>query len=80
MPELLLMRHAKSDWSAGTSADADRPLAVKRFVEAHRGGERFHDECELLAPVVAGARSINTLPVRRPLRPLVSGRRPVRRR
>ena len=44
------------EWLQEHARDAaDRPLAVKRFVEAHRGQERFRDECELLAPVVEGA-------------------------
>ena len=34
---------------------SDRAAAVAAFVEAHRGEDRFHDECELLAPLVEGA-------------------------
>lgn len=29
MPELLIMRHAKSDWGAGLSSDRERPLAPR---------------------------------------------------
>lgn len=34
---------------------ASRPRVVTRFVEAHAGGELFHDECELLKPILEGA-------------------------
>lgn len=39
------------------SADSasDRSASVAQFVEAHRGDDRFVDECELLAPLVEGA-------------------------
>ena len=33
----------------------DRADTVARFVEAHNIDDRFHDECELLAPLVEGA-------------------------
>ena len=36
----------------GAEARAD---TVRRFVEVHRKDPRFHDECELLAPIVDGA-------------------------
>ncbi|MEQ8233206.1 MAG: DUF3482 domain-containing protein [Gammaproteobacteria bacterium] len=34
---------------------SERAAVVAAFVEEHRGGTRFHDECELLRPVLAGA-------------------------
>ena len=34
---------------------ADRAHAVSEFVNAHRDDPRFHDECELLLPLVDGA-------------------------
>ena len=37
------------------SSAVDRPATVARFVEEHRGGDKFVEECELLAPIVAGA-------------------------
>ncbi len=37
-----------------TSA-ADRPRIVREFVETHRGGDLFVDECELLGALVDGA-------------------------
>lgn len=40
MPELLIMRHAKSDWGVGLSGDRDRPLA-KRGVKTARRMGRF---------------------------------------
>jgi len=47
---------AALDWmvrhEAGT---ASRPAVVEQFVRAHQGQERFHDECELLRPIVEGA-------------------------
>lgn len=33
---------------------AQHAAVVSAFVQAHRGGALFHDECELLAPIVAG--------------------------
>ncbi|MCB1741587.1 MAG: DUF3482 domain-containing protein, partial [Gammaproteobacteria bacterium] len=33
----------------------ERPDAVARFVASHQGQPRFHDECELLRPLVEGA-------------------------
>ncbi|RZV41090.1 MAG: histidine phosphatase family protein [Acidimicrobiales bacterium] len=37
MVELLVMRHAKSDWNSGASRDFDRPLADR----GHRAAERM---------------------------------------
>lgn len=37
------------------SSASDRPLAVRGFVEAHADDPMFHDECELLTPLVNGA-------------------------
>lgn len=37
-----------------TTASA-RPKLVAEFVESHENDERFHDECELLRPIVEGA-------------------------
>lgn len=34
---------------------SDRAAAVAAFVDAHRGDARFHDECELLTPLIEGA-------------------------
>ena len=44
------------DWldSRSTSAST-RSALVAQFVEEHRNDARFRDECELLAPIVAGA-------------------------
>ena len=38
MPELLIMRHAKSDWGAGLSSDRERPLAPRGVKAAKRMG------------------------------------------
>ncbi|MBN7798073.1 DUF3482 domain-containing protein [Parahaliea mediterranea] len=44
------------DWLQAHCVDAAaRPRTVRDFVEQHRGDPRFADECELLAPIVAGA-------------------------
>lgn len=44
------------EWLRAHSLGAsDRPDTVRAFVTQHRDGARFHDECELLAPIVAGA-------------------------
>ena len=37
--ELLILRHAKSDWEAGASGDFDRPLAKRGRKDAPRVGE-----------------------------------------
>ncbi|HET7267588.1 MAG TPA: GTPase/DUF3482 domain-containing protein [Oleiagrimonas sp.] len=34
---------------------SDRPDTVRAFVIQHRGDARFHDECELLQPIIDGA-------------------------
>lgn len=34
---------------------SDRPDTVRAFVIQHRGDVRFHDECELLQPIIDGA-------------------------
>ncbi|PLW83217.1 DUF3482 domain-containing protein [Kineobactrum sediminis] len=44
------------EWLQAHSIDAaSRPAAVREFVETHRTDPRFHDECELLQPIVDGA-------------------------
>jgi len=43
-------------WLREQSAGAaDRAAAVTRFVDTHAGDPRFHDECELLGPIINGA-------------------------
>ena len=39
MPNLMLMRHGKSDWDAGATDDHSRPLAPRGVVAAERMGE-----------------------------------------
>ena len=34
---------------------SERPAAVRRFVAEHRDDPDFHDECELLTPIIEGA-------------------------
>lgn len=34
---------------------SDRADVVRRFVDEHQGDARFHDECELLSPLIEGA-------------------------
>ncbi|MFP4281272.1 MAG: GTPase/DUF3482 domain-containing protein [Opitutales bacterium] len=47
---------AALEWMRRAEGDAaSRPAVVKRFIETHAGDERFHDECELLRPIVDGA-------------------------
>lgn len=44
------------DWlEARASSASERPALVAEFVREHENDERFHDECELLKPVLAGA-------------------------
>lgn len=42
--ELLILRHAKSDWDAGTSSDHERPLAKRGKRDAPRVGEWLYRE------------------------------------
>ncbi len=46
-----------------------RPAAVRAFVEEHREGSRFRDECELLAPIINGAGIIYVVDGSRPYGP-----------
>lgn len=39
MPELLIMRHAKSDWGTGLSSDQERPLSSRGVKAAKRMGK-----------------------------------------
>ena len=39
MPELLIMRHAKSDWGVGLASDRERPLAPRGVKAAKRMGK-----------------------------------------
>lgn len=44
------------DWLEARAGSAqERPAVVARFLEEHRNDPRFHDECELLEPIVEGA-------------------------
>jgi hypothetical protein len=44
------------DWlQARATTASERPQLVAAFVEAHASDPRFHDECELLRPLVEGA-------------------------
>lgn len=44
------------DWLQERCPDAaGRPQTVRDFVDAHRGGSEYQDECELLSPIVEGA-------------------------
>lgn len=47
---------AALEWMRQHETDAgSRPAVVERFVREHEGAERFHNECELLRPITAGA-------------------------
>ncbi len=47
---------AALDWMKRHDTDAaTRPAIVEGFVREHQGAEHFRNECELLAPIVAGA-------------------------
>jgi len=47
---------ATLDWLEERAASAhERPRLVEAFVAEHRDDPRFHDECELLQPIVEGA-------------------------
>lgn len=42
--ELLLLRHAKSDWNVGTSSDFERPLTKRGKKDASRAGKWLYRE------------------------------------
>jgi phosphohistidine phosphatase len=42
--ELLILRHAKSDWQSGSASDFDRPLAKRGKKDAPRVGEWLYRE------------------------------------
>lgn len=48
---------------------ADRPAAVRAFVDAHAGDPRFGDECRLLAPILDGAGILYVVDGAHPYRP-----------
>jgi len=44
------------EWlQAHSHSAADRPETVSAFVTQHQNDPQFHDECELLTPIIAGA-------------------------
>lgn len=43
MPNLMIMRHGKSDWNVGAGNDHDRPLAKRGVNAAERMGEVIRD-------------------------------------
>ena len=44
MKRLILMRHAKSDWSSGAASDHDRPLNARGIAAAQRLGDWLRRE------------------------------------
>lgn len=48
-------RQALAWMRAHSSSASDRPDTVRAFLVQHRDDARFHDECELLQPIVDGA-------------------------
>ena len=42
--QLLVMRHAKSDWDAGNGTDFDRPLSRRGLKEARKAGRWLREE------------------------------------
>lgn len=55
MKQLLLMRHAKSDWSADHSTDHDRPLNQRGVRSARAIGRLLKDEGEVPQLVVTSS-------------------------
>lgn len=51
--ELLLLRHAKSDWDSGAASDIERPLAKRGKREAPRIGEWLYREGLVPALIVS---------------------------
>lgn len=43
MPNLMIMRHGKSDWNSGAGSDHSRPLAQRGVESAERMGEVIRD-------------------------------------
>lgn len=47
------------EWMEGQGGDASlRPSVLRRFIQVHRGGPEFREECELLQPIVEGGAGI----------------------
>jgi phosphohistidine phosphatase len=44
MKTLILVRHAKSDWSMDNQKDIDRPLNPRGYTDAHRMGKMLAEE------------------------------------
>jgi len=55
--QLILLRHGKSDWSAGYRADSERPLAPRGVKAAGRVG-RFLGEVGLVPDVVVSSPAV----------------------
>lgn len=51
--ELLILRHAKSDWDSGASSDFERPLAKRGKKDAPRVGEWLYREGMIPALIVS---------------------------
>ena len=51
--ELLILRHAKSDWDAGAASDFERPLAKRGKKDAPRVGEWLYREGMIPALIVS---------------------------
>lgn len=44
MKKILLIRHAKSDWSISGLSDIDRPLNQRGYTDAHKTGAQLRDK------------------------------------
>ena len=60
MPDLMLLRHAKSDWNAGYGTDRDRPLN-KRGVRSARAIGEFVARYQLMPELALTSPAVRTL-------------------
>lgn len=62
MKELILVRHAKSDWTNETVKDIDRPLNERGYYDAYQLSEWFNKEMQLPDLILSSpaTRAINT--------------------
>lgn len=60
MPDLMLLRHAKSDWRAGYGTDRDRPLN-RRGVRSARAIGEFVARYRLMPELVLASPAVRTL-------------------
>lgn len=60
MKNLILIRHAKSDWNAGVATDYERPLDERGVKEAHKMAKRLAEK-EIMPDLIITSSAIRAL-------------------